>query len=106
MSDILYSWGAKVLLPLLIPVVVTALKQVIDHWTPIALGNVPKPLWGALAILLGALPTLVSPEMFLLPGFPPEVSAALYGVTAMGVREIVDQSIKVIGPAPTTPSGI
>lgn len=97
---------AKILLPVLIPILTMVLKQVIDKFTPIALDKVPKPMFGVVAMLLGALPTALSPDLFVLPGLPSSVSMALYGLAAMGLREVVDQSIKVVGPAPTTPSGI
>lgn len=106
MSAVLTGWVAKVILPILIPILTLLIKQFIDKFTPLALEKIPKPLWGAAAMVLGALPPLISPEMFVLPGFPTEVSVAIYGLVAMGVREVVDQSLKVIGPSPTTPSGI
>lgn len=97
---------SKLLLPLIIPLLTALLKQVIDKVTPIALEKVPKPLFGAVALILGGLPPLISPDLFVLPGLPSSASVALYGLAAMGVREIVDQSIKLVGPSPTTPPGI
>lgn len=97
---------AKIMLPLLIPIITLMAKQFIDKLTPLALDKIPKPMWGMVALVLGTLPPLISPDLFVIPGLPTAVSAAFYGVAAMGVREIVDQSIKVIGPSPTQPLGM
>lgn len=106
-----YGYGAKIVLPLLIPLATTALKQIIDKWTPIILSSIPKPLWAGVVLALGSIPPLVRPDAFLFPGFPPEASVAFYGLMAMGSRELVDQGIKtytaVFGePPPTTPTGM
>lgn len=103
-DSFVFGFGLKMALPLMIPVATRGIKEVIDRWTPIALDKVPKWAFALVAMFLGWLPTVIKPEAFLLPGFPPEASAALYGLVAMGVRELVDQSIKIVGPAPTTPT--
>jgi hypothetical protein len=101
----MYWWLMKLLLPVVIPLLTTGLKQIIDKFTPIALEKIPKPLWASVPIILSQIATAMRPDLFLLPGLPPEVSTALYATASMGARELVDQTIKVVNPG-TQPTGM
>jgi hypothetical protein len=107
MQAFLLGYGAKLLLPLILPLLTTGIKLVIDKFTPIALDKIPKPLWAGVVTALAHVATTIAPDMFLFPGLPPEASTLLYAVAAMGTREIADQAIKVVNQGEgKTPAGM
>lgn len=107
---------AKLLLPVLLPLLIAAVKVGVQKATPSLYAKIPKQVWMVLIPVLAEGSAQWSPDLFLIPGLPAAASTALYSMGAAGAREFMTQLMKVVqgdtapagtllGPA-ETPSGI
>jgi hypothetical protein len=88
---------AKILLPILVPMFIGLAKTLAERAATGVVAKVPKVLWPALAATLSSVAALVRPDLFLFADLPGEVSAALYSVASVGVREFTEKIARSMG---------
>lgn len=97
---------AKMLLPIMLPILLAAVKVAIDKMAPGLYQKIPKQVWMALIPVLAESAAQYSPELFLFPGLPAWSSTALYTVGSAGAREFLTQIVKMANgdTAPSQPA--
>lgn len=86
---------AKLLLPIILPMLLAGAKVAIDKLAPDLYKKIPKQVWMALIPVLAESASQYSPDLFLFPGLPAWASTALYTVGAAGSREFLTQVVKL-----------
>lgn len=107
---------AKLLLPIILPMLIASAKVAIEKFTPELYGKIPKQVWLALIPVLAEASAQYSPDLFLFPGLPSWASTAIYSIGSAGSREFMTQVVKLangdLAPSTTvftktaSPSGI
>lgn len=86
---------AKLFLPIILPIVIAAIKVGLDKSLPSFYAKIPKQVWLTAIPVLAESANQFSPDLFLFPGIPPWASTFLYTIGAAGAREAMTQIIKL-----------
>jgi hypothetical protein len=108
---------AKLLLPIMLPIILAAVKVAIDKAAPGLYAKIPKQFWLAAIPVLAESANTISPDLFLFPGLPSWASTFLYTVGSAGAREVMTQIVKLVngdmapaqtvfGPPSASPTGM
>lgn len=90
MEVFLYGWVSKLVAPIVTAFVLGAVKKYGPKLVG-AIGKIPKPAWLGIVGAVSEGAVQISPEMFMFPGVPAQMSVLIYTALAMAGHEMVDQ---------------